>query len=163
MRARILIIDDDVLMLRALSEMIAIRLEQCLVETCDSPSTALERIAETDYDAIVSDIKMPGGDGLKLMEQVLKIRPRTPTLLITGHGDHDLGVHALNAGAYAFIEKPIDRDFFVSWLKRAIQVRQLSRTIEQQNRDLERLVQERTAELEQANKELRRTLSDRRL
>jgi PAS domain S-box-containing protein len=163
MRARILVVDDDVPMLRAISEMIAMRMEQVTVETCDSTAAALERITAIDYDVIVSDIKMPVMDGLKLMEQVLKIRPTTPTLLITGHGDHDLGVHALNAGAYAFIEKPIDRDFFVSWLKRALQVRQLSRTIEQQNRELERLVQERTAELEQANKDLRRTLSDRRL
>ncbi|MEP6888650.1 MAG: response regulator, partial [Nitrospirales bacterium] len=96
----------------------------------------LERIGQTDYDAVVSDVKMPGMDGFQLMERVLTIRPTTSTLLVTGHGDHDMGVKALNAGAYAFIPKPIDREFFVAWLKRAIQLRQLSRTVEQHTVEL---------------------------
>jgi DNA-binding NtrC family response regulator len=67
--------------------------------------TALERVAATDYDAIVSDIKLPGMDGLTLMQRVLELRPTTPTLLITGHADRDIRVRAMNAGAYAFYRK----------------------------------------------------------
>jgi PAS domain S-box-containing protein len=57
-----------------------------------------------------------------------------------------------------FIEKPIDRDFFIAWPKRAIQLRQLNRTVEQQNVKLEEVVSERTAALERSNEELQATM-----
>ena len=151
---RILIVDDDAVMSKALMGMVKFQLPAVIVDTCESAAAALERIADTDYDAIVSDLKMPGMDGLQLMERVLSVRPTTPTLLVTGHGDHDMGVKALNAGAYAFIPKPIDRDLFLAWLKRAIQLRHLSRTVERHTEALERTVQERTAELERNNYQL---------
>jgi len=155
MSARLLLVDDDTAMLTALSAMVEWRVPGAKIDTATSGRLALERIAQVDYDAIVSDIKMPEMDGLALMEQVLIMRPTTPTLLVTGHGDHELGVKALNAGAYAFIQKPIDREFFIAWLKRAIQLRELSRTVEQQNEQLERMVQARTEELELRNHELK--------
>jgi PAS domain S-box-containing protein len=164
MSSRILIVDDDAVTLQGLATMVETRMpmEQVTVETCQSAEVALERIGAADYDAIVSDIKMPGMDGFTLMEKVLELRPTTPTLLITGHADRDLGVRALNAGAYAFIQKPIDRDFFVAWLKRAIQLRHLNRIVEQQSLNLEGLVEERTAELGLKNKELQKTLDELR-
>ncbi|MDQ6734243.1 MAG: PAS domain S-box protein, partial [Nitrospirota bacterium] len=156
MPGRILIVDDDAVMLQALTGMVELRLPTVIIDTCESATAALERIGDTDYDAIVSDVKMPGMDGFQLMERVLKVRPTTPTLLVTGHGDHDMGVKALNAGAYAFITKPIDRDFFLAWLKRAIQLRQLSRTVERHTEELEQTVKQRTAELERNNIQLQR-------
>jgi PAS domain S-box-containing protein len=154
MVSRILLVDDDSTMLYALTAMVERRIPDAIVETCESAHTALEQIARTDYDAIVSDVKMPGMDGFALMERVLAIRPTTPTLLVTGHGDHDMGVKALNSGAYAFIPKPIEREFFLAWLKRAIQLRQLNRTVEQHTQELEQTVQERTAELQHNNRQL---------
>src|SRR6185312_9331024 len=71
----------------------------------------------TDYDAIVSDIKMPGMDGLALLQEIRELRPTTPTLMITGHGERDLAVQALRGGAYDFVQKPIDRDYFVAVLE----------------------------------------------
>ncbi len=162
MPSQILIVDDDPAMLQALSAMVELRLQHVVIDTCESGAAALERIDQTDYDAVVSDVKMPGMDGFQLMERVLTIRPTTPTLLVTGHGDHDMGVKALNAGAYAFIPKPIDREFFVAWLKRAIQLRQLSRTVEQHTVELQHTVQERTAELERTNHTLKETLVQQR-
>ena len=156
MTTRILIVDDDPAMLTALSGMVELRLKDLAIDICESAPDALEYIGHTDYDAIVSDVKMPGMDGFQLMERVLTIRPTTPTLLVTGHGDHDMGVKALNAGAYAFIPKPIDRDFFIAWLKRAIQLRQLSRTVERHTEELEQTVKQRTAELERNNIQLQR-------
>lgn len=132
MAGHILIIDDDPNALEALSAMVRTRLPQIAVEVCDSSRAAWERIRHADFDAIVSDIKMPDMDGFELMEQVLAARPGMPTLLMTGHGDRDVGAKALAAGAYAFISKPIDRDYFIAWLTRAIQLRQLNRCVEQQ-------------------------------
>ncbi len=104
---RILIVDDDPALLEALSEMLQLRMEPIVVEKAESAAAALERIAATDYDTIVSDIKMPGMDGLTLLARIRELRPHTPTLLITGHGQHDLAVQALRGGAYDFIQKPM--------------------------------------------------------
>ena len=127
----VLIVDDDAALLEALPEALQLRIDGVKVDTCDSASAALERIAATDYDTIISDIKMPGIDGLALLAEIRALRPDTPTLLITGHGEHDLAVQALRGGAYDFIQKPIDREYFVASLSRAIRVRQLSRRVKE--------------------------------
>ena len=157
--ARVLIVDDDLALLQALPEALRLRMAAVAVDTADSATGALARIAETDYDAIVIDIKMPGMDGLALLSEIRKLRPATPTLLITGHGDHDMALQALRGGAYDFIQKPIDRNYFVAALTRAIQVRQMGRQIENQKAalehhatELERSVEERTYELREANR-----------
>src|SRR5438874_11559017 len=108
------------------------------IDTADSGLGALERIKDIDYDAIVSDIKMPGLDGLALLHEIREVRPRTPTLLMTGHGEHDLAVQALRGGAYDFVQKPIDRDYFVASLERAIELRRLERRVDEQRLALER-------------------------
>jgi PAS domain S-box-containing protein len=138
METRILIVDDDVALLEALPRALRLRLDGVEIDTVDNAGDALERIISTDYDAIVSDIKMPGLDGLGVLSEIRKLRPRTPTLLITGHGEHDLAVQALRGGAYDFVQKPIDRDYFVASLERAIEVRKLERRVEEQRHALER-------------------------
>lgn len=156
--AHVLIVDDDVALLQALPQALFLRIPGIKVDTSDSALEALELVQEHDYDAIVSDIKMPGMDGLALLTTIQESRPDTPTLLITGHGEHDLAVRALRAGAYDFIQKPIDRDYLVSALERAIQTHQLRRQVHEQQlalalhaTSLERMVQKRTQELVQAN------------
>src|SRR6185295_867250 len=128
----VLIVDDDLALLSALPEALQLRMEHVLVDTCDTAREALNRIASTDYDAIVSDIKMPGMDGLALLAEIRAVRPKTPTLLITGHGEHDLALQALRGGAYDFIQKPIERDYFIAALNRAVQLRRLSQQIAEQ-------------------------------
>ena len=136
--ARILIVDDDEALLEALPRALKLRLNGIRIETSDNAAEALERIREIDYDAVVTDIKMPGLDGLEALREIKKLRPKTPTLLITGHGEHDLAVQALRGGAYDFVQKPIDRDYFVASLERAIQMRRLDRRVEAQRVELER-------------------------
>ncbi len=156
---RILIIDDDPALLRALPEALYLRMEDLEIDTADSASTALEEIAQTDYDAIITDIKMPGMDGLALLNRIKELCPETPTLLITGHGESDLTVQALRGGAYDFIQKPIERDYIVASLRRAIQARRLARQVHEQRlalekhaAELEQLVEERTRALLEANR-----------
>ena len=156
---RVLIVDDDPALLKALPETLKLKMAMLAVDTSDSASGALARVAETDYDAIVTDIKMPGMDGLALLREIRALRPATPTLLITGHGEDDLAIRALRGGAYDFIKKPIDRDYFVSALTRAIQLRQMGQRIDEQQSalerhadELERVVEERTHELREANR-----------
>src|SRR5881296_164035 len=156
---RVLIVDDDQALLQALPQALGLRMEGVMVDTADSGTAALDRIAAVDYDAIVTDVKMPGMDGLELLAEIRTHWPDTPTLMITGHGEHDLVVHALRAGAYDFIQKPIDRDYFVASLRRAIGMHQLSRRVKEQQLALERhlneleaIVEERTRDLRERNK-----------
>jgi two-component system sensor histidine kinase/response regulator len=156
--ARILIVDDDPALLQALPHAITLRMQQVVVDTTDSAAGALQLVQGQLYDAIVSDIKMPGMDGLALIEQLQKLCPDTPVLLITGHGERNLAIQALRVGAYDFIQKPIDRDYFISALRRAIQTCQLRRQIALQQRELEQhaisleqTVAARTRELVEAN------------
>ena len=104
MPSRILIVDDDPALLEALPDNIRTRIPDLVIDTADSGTRALMLIAKHDYDAIVTDIKMPEMDGLSLLEKVRQVRPGTPTLLITGHGERDLAVRALRGGAYDFIK-----------------------------------------------------------
>ena len=157
-RTQLLIVDDDPALLQALPEALHLRMEGLNIDTAESAMTALEQISATDYDAIITDIKMPGMDGLALLRAIKERRPETPTLLITGHGEHDLTLQALRGGAYDFIQKPIERDYLVAALKRAIEARQLSRQVQEQRlaleqhaAQLEQTVQERTRELLEAN------------
>lgn len=150
---RVLIVDDDLALLEALPEALRLRMGGVIVETADSAAVALARIADQEYDAIVTDIKMPGMDGLALLEEVRNRCPDTPTLIITGHGENDLVVHALRGGARDFIQKPIDRDYFASALYRAIrehvanrQARDRQLALESCADELEHLVQKLESE-----------------
>jgi DNA-binding NtrC family response regulator len=134
----VLIVDDDPALLQALPQTLRLRMSGVIVDTADSAVTALERISERDYDAIVTDIKMPGMDGLTLLAGILARRPDTPTLMITGHGEYELALQCLRGGAYDFIQKPIDRDYFVASLRRAIEERALNRRMKDRRLALER-------------------------
>jgi signal transduction histidine kinase len=159
--AQILIVDDDAALLQALPHALHLRMAPVAIDTSDSAVAALDLMARTDYDAILSDIKMPGMDGLALLAAIQELRPRTPTLLITGHGEHELAVQALRGGAYDFIQKPIDRDYVVASLTRAIAMRRLDRQVAEQQAALERhaaaleqAVEARTRELREANRRM---------
>jgi len=162
----VLIVDDDPALLEALPGFLRMRMAGLLVDTADSGTAAIGQIATRDYDAIVSDIRIPGMDGLELLAEIRSQRPDTPTLMITGYADQELVVQALRAGAYDFIAKPIDRDYLITSLRRAIQRRELSRrtkgrevAVERQLNELETMVEERARELPERKKPLQSFMS----
>jgi two-component system, sensor histidine kinase and response regulator len=155
--ARVLIVDDDPTLLDALSETLVLRMGPISIDTCGNATPALRKVAENDYDAIISDIKMPGMDGLTLVSRVREMVPDVPTLLITGHGQLDLAIRALRAGAFDLVQKPLDRDHLVAALSRAIETRRLRREVKEAQEalrghanELEQRVEERTVELKHA-------------
>jgi two-component system sensor histidine kinase/response regulator len=120
---RLLLIDDDPGLLMALPDTLRSRLQSCIVDTADTPDVALQLVQEKPYDAIISDIRMPGMDGVALTIKMREVQPSTPVILITGHGENGLRVKASAAGAYAFLTKPLDPTFIVALLQQALQER----------------------------------------
>ena len=79
-----------------------------------------------DYDGIVlTDVKMPGLDGLAFQKEIAAVDPHIPVVLFTGHGDIAMAVEAIQGGAYDFVEKPFDPETIVETIKRALEKRRL--------------------------------------
>ena len=120
---QVILVDDDPHLRRALSQ--TLDLAGLKVVTLDSAQGLVERI-EIDWPGVlVSDIRMPGIDGLQLLERVHVRDRELPVLLITGHGDVPLAVQAMRAGAYDFLEKPFASDALLDSVRRALDVRRL--------------------------------------
>jgi signal transduction histidine kinase len=156
---RILLVDDDRMLLGLLTTAIARRLESVVVEACASPFEALRTLEARDVDVVVSDLLMGGLHGLDLLDRVRSLRPNALVVLITGAADRDLAVRALRGGAYDFIQKPVDPDYLTACIRRAIETRELRAEVERQQRalrrhaeDLERTVAVRTEELRRASR-----------
>jgi DNA-binding NtrC family response regulator len=122
----ILLVDDDPDLLESLADLIHLRIPQARLTTCLSGAAALGLAAASDFHAIITDLKMPEMDGLTLMAQLRQRRPSTPILVITGHGEQELRAKAADLGAFAFIQKPLNRDRFIASLQQAL-VQRVSR------------------------------------
>jgi two-component system nitrogen regulation response regulator NtrX len=139
----VLVVDDDVVLLEAFEKYLPRLTDNLIVHTCESSLKALRLVNQTDFDAIVVDIKMPELDGLELLRQIRKIRPATPVLVITGYyGSYAEALEALRAGATDFIHKPMEWEHFVTSLEAAIQSYQAIKEKEVQRVSLELRVQE---------------------
>ncbi len=107
---------------------------------CFSNASAVLDLLDRDYDGVlVTDMRMPNLDGMAFMQRALAIDPELPIVLVTGHGDVQLAVEAMRAGAYDFIEKPFASDHLIDVVRRAIDKRRL--TLE--NRELRSVVARR--------------------
>ncbi|HPS55177.1 MAG TPA: response regulator [Sedimentisphaerales bacterium] len=72
--------------------------------------TCLDELVFSECDLLITDVNMPGINGIELLEKVKKIRPLLDVLIVTGYGNIPMAVRAVKNGAYDFIEKPLDRD-----------------------------------------------------
>jgi FixJ family two-component response regulator len=81
----------------------------------------LKHLAVHKCDLLITDVKMPGTDGMDLLRHVKERLPWIPVLIVTGYGDVPTAVRALRAGAADFVEKPLDRDAFLQTVERLIE------------------------------------------
>jgi DNA-binding NtrC family response regulator len=123
--ALVLVVDDEIRMAAAVSE--ALSLSGCECLTCSDAQQALTLLAERHVDAVVTDWRMPGMDGLQLLRRVQSARPGTPVLLLTAYGDIPSAVAAMREGAFDYLTKPFDNDELRSRVARALEVRTLRR------------------------------------
>jgi two-component system C4-dicarboxylate transport response regulator DctD len=122
-RTQVLLIDDDPHLRQALSQTLDLAGLQ-VISLADAHGVAA-RIERDWAGVVVSDIRMPGIDGMQLLEQLHEQDPDLPVLLITGHGDVPLAVQAMRAGAYDFLEKPFASDDLLDSVRRALALRRL--------------------------------------
>jgi YesN/AraC family two-component response regulator len=104
----ILIIDDELPTL----QMLSLYLEACghKVLTAENESRGLEIFRREQPPNVLTDIKMPGRDGLDVLRQIKSLAPQTEVVVITGHGDKALAQQALELKASAFFNKPLDTE-----------------------------------------------------
>jgi two-component system C4-dicarboxylate transport response regulator DctD len=121
--ARVLLIDDDSDVRYALVQ--TLMLQGAEVSAYDQAEAALA-VLDAEFDGVVvTDLRMPGMDGVQLFAQVRAIDTDIPVILITGHGDVDTAVQAMHDGAYDFLAKPFARDRLWHSIQRAVEKRQL--------------------------------------
>ncbi len=96
------------------------------VIACASAEAALEKVHPLFPGIMLVDVRLPGMDGLALLERVQRMEPALPVIVITGHGDVAMAVQAMRAGAYDFLEKPTPSELLVNTAKRALERRQLA-------------------------------------
>ena len=79
------------------------------IATAPNAGEAIAAVSAAPFDLVLCDLRMPGGSGLELIEQVKRLKPDLPCILVTGHGGIEQSIAALRAGAYWYLEKPFDQ------------------------------------------------------
>ncbi|MEO9655992.1 sigma-54-dependent transcriptional regulator [Marinomonas sp.] len=130
---QVILIDDEPSVRMAISQ--TLQLEDFEVNEFSNAQGVIEQISIDWPGIIVSDINLPGKSGLVLFDEVKKIDPAIPVILITGHGDIGMAVSSIREGAYDFIEKPFSNEDFLDVVRRASEKRKL--TLENRNLRLE--------------------------
>ena len=130
----VLIVEDDPHVLLGCQQ--ALALEDIPSEGVGSAEEALALVGENFAGIVVSDIRLPGIDGLELLRQLKARDPALPVVLITGHGDISMAVGAMRSGAYDFMEKPFSPERLVDVVRRALEHRGLSREVSSLRRQL---------------------------
>ncbi|MCW8811855.1 MAG: sigma-54 dependent transcriptional regulator, partial [Ignavibacteriaceae bacterium] len=120
MAGSILVIDDEIDMQHLLKRSLEPDLG-CRVETASSGEIALQMLAKRQFDLVLADIKMPGMDGLELLELIKRETPDITVVMMTAFGSIDVAVDAMKNGAYDFITKPFDHDALVLRLEKALE------------------------------------------
>jgi putative nucleotidyltransferase with HDIG domain len=152
---KILIVDDE----ESIREVLASLLEACGYE-CATAANGAEAIKQLDarrFDLVLSDILMPVMDGLVLLQKLHEREPDLPVVMVTAMHDISAAIGALRTGAYDYVLKPFERDELYFSVRRALEHRRL--VIENRNYQsgLEILVQERTAQLSHALRDLEKS------
>jgi len=121
---KIAIVDDERDMRQSISQWLA--LSGYDTETFDCAEAALRGIGADYPGIVVSDIRMPGMDGMALLRRLMALDSGLPVILVTGHGDVPMAVEAMQVGAFDFLEKPFDPERMTELAKRATQRRRLA-------------------------------------
>jgi signal transduction histidine kinase len=144
MQSRILVVDDEKEIREFLSKALT-RIAGFHVEVAEDGDDALKKIEHDKLDLILTDLKMPRMDGLKLISEIAKAKPEILTVLMTGHGTIDSALEAMKRGASDYLTKPINLDELVLRVQKVLDEKQRFVSLK-----------EYISQLESANQELKR-------
>jgi len=158
-QARLLVVDDEESIVLTISEVL--RLEGHEVDVAMSGAEAVWKLRREEFDLILTDLHMEEGDGLSVLQEARRRAPLTITIVLTGYANVETAISALRHGAYDYLLKPCNIDEMKLTVRRGLDHRRLMlaerearANLEELNRELERRVEERTAELVRVNQEL---------
>lgn len=116
--SKILVIDDERSIRNTLKDIL--EYEKYEVDLAEDGIKALEKVKTAEYDIILCDIKMPGMDGIEVLEKLGELTPDTPVVMISGHGNIDTAVDSIKKGAFDYIEKPLDLNRLLITIRNAM-------------------------------------------
>ena len=123
--SKILIIEDEAAIRRVLTKILSEENDTYQVEEAEDGVSGYEKIKNNDFDLVLCDIKMPKMDGVELLEEVKKIKPEIPMVMISGHGDMETAIQAMRLGAFDYISKPPDLNRLLNTVRNALDRKQL--------------------------------------
>jgi len=123
-RTHIFVVDDDSCILHSIVVYLQNADFEC--ECFSNASDCLERLCQQHCDLLITDVRMPGKDGIELLVETKRIAPWVPVLIMTSYGDIPLAVRSIKAGAAGFIEKPFQWENFLALVDSIIKQNDLS-------------------------------------
>ncbi len=131
----VFVVDDDELVRRAVTRLL--KLDGYKVESFPSPQAILEAGTADSAACLVLDLRMPGLNGLELVEELRRRGVTTPALFVTGHADVRTSVQAMKAGAVEFLEKPFDDEALLQAVREAVEKNRTERVDREGREDIE--------------------------
>jgi putative two-component system response regulator len=149
--ARLLIVDDDAIVQRLLSRWLGVAGYSC--DVASNAQAAWARLKEHGVDLVTLDIRMPGGSGLDLLDQIKQTFPDTAVLMLTGEGDTSKAIRALTHGAFGYLIKPVEREEILFQVQSGLERRRLVIENREYMLHLEQRVREQTRAVRSAHEE----------
>jgi cyclic di-GMP phosphodiesterase len=149
---RVLVVDDEPASSKLLSIILGPPDYYCAMAS--NGEEALAILQRERFNAVISDLQMPGMNGMELLAEVRRRQPHLAFLVTTGVDDVDVGVQAMRSGADDYLVKPLLESAVVASLERALQKRHLEQQVENYRQRLEEMVAERTAQLQAALRQI---------
>jgi putative nucleotidyltransferase with HDIG domain len=157
-KAKILIVDDEEAIREVVSTLLEVQGHECA--SVSNGRVAQEYLAGNQVDLVLSDMVMPEMDGLTLVEWSRKNDPDVPVIMVTAMHDLSTALEAIRRGAYDYILKPFEKDHLYLGVRRALDHRRLVLENRNYQRNLEKLVEERTAQVKGALEQLEQSYDD---
>ncbi len=143
---RILVVDDNESIREVLSEQLALQGHSC--DLAANGMEGLQRVQEREYDAIVSDIDMPGMNGIEFLKRIHPyVESITPFMILTAYGEWEYAMEAIRLGACNFLQKPFEQADVIEAVRRAMELREIYKLRQNYREQLERKLREKEEEL----------------